>query len=69
MAREICIHSEEMPKAHEAPDLDRMESELECTRKIAQRLRSPIVFSHNDLLSGNVLVAYQARLIMPTPAD
>ena len=69
MAREVCIHSEEKPKAHEAPDLDRMETELECTRKLAERLRSPIVFSHNDLLSGNVLVTNQARLIMLTPAD
>ena len=43
--------------AFEALDFRAMESEVEATEKACLRLCPPVVFTHNDLLSGNILVA------------
>lgn len=59
MAREIKYDDEAKQKAHDAVDLDAMERELNLTQEAAEKLQVPIVWSHNDLLSGNVLVTHQ----------
>ena len=60
MARDIKYDDVNKQKAHDAVDLDAMQRELDLTSSAAQKLQSPIVWSHNDLLSGNVLVSHQA---------
>jgi ethanolamine kinase len=59
MAREIKYDDEAKQKAHDAVDLDAMERELNLTQEAAEKLQVPVVWSHNDLLSGNVLVTHQ----------
>ena len=60
MARDIKYDDVKKQKAHDAVDLDAMQRELDLTSSAAQKLQSPVVWSHNDLLSGNVLVTHQA---------
>ena len=43
--------------AFEALDFRGMAREVEATEKACLRLDPPVVFTHNDLLSGNILVA------------
>ena len=61
MARDIKYNDVKKQKAHDAVDLDAMQQELNLTSSAAQKLQSPVVWSHNDLLSGNVLVTHQAN--------
>ncbi len=41
-------------------DLAAMQAELDEVRRLCEAVQSPVVFAHNDLLSGNILVL-QAR--------
>ncbi len=59
MAREIKYDDNIKQKAHDTVDLDTMERELTLTQEAAEKLQVPVVWSHNDLLSGNVLVTHQ----------
>ena len=43
--------------AFEALDFWGMAREVDATEKACLRLDPPVVFTHNDLLSGNILVA------------
>lgn len=43
-------------KAKEAKDFAAMRSEVLGMQRICEGLNSPIVFAHNDLLSGNVMI-------------
>jgi ethanolamine kinase len=63
MAKKIQYEDEEKQKAHDAVDIGAMEAELALTEKKSAQLESPIVWSHNDLLSGNVLVSKQVWLL------
>lgn len=62
MAAKIKYEDERKQKAHDAVDLAAMQRELALTEDRASRLGSPIVWSHNDLLSGNVLVSKQVPI-------
>ena len=57
MARNIHYEDAEKQKAQDAVDFEGMAAELRLTEECAARLDAPVVWSHNDLLSGNVLVA------------
>ena len=59
MARDIHYDDEAKQKAHDAVDLTAMEQELNKTCEAAEKLQAPVVWSHNDLLAGNVLVSHQ----------
>ncbi len=61
MAKMIHYEDEEKQKAHEAVDIGAMETELALTEEKSAQLFSPVVWSHNDLLSGNVLVSKQVQ--------
>jgi hypothetical protein len=37
-------------------DLAAMQVEVSATRTLCEAIHSPVVFAHNDLLSGNILV-------------
>jgi hypothetical protein len=37
-------------------DLEAMQREVSDTRRLCEAIASPVVFAHNDLLSGNILV-------------
>lgn len=46
-------------KAKEAKDFKAMRSETMELQQICEKLESPVVFSHNDLLSGNVMIPHE----------
>lgn len=48
-------------KAKEAKDFTAMRSEILELQQICEKLESPVVFSHNDLLSGNVMIPHEVR--------
>ena len=62
MAKDIRYDDEAKQKAHDAVDLKAMERELDLTEEAAEKLQAPVVWSHNDLLSGNILVTHQVIL-------
>ena len=62
MAKDITYDDKAKQKAHEAVDLKAMERELDLTEEAAEKLQAPVVWSHNDLLSGNILVTHQVIL-------
>ena len=64
MAKEIHYEDDIKQKAHDVVDLMAMEHELNLTCEAAEKLQTPVVWSHNDLLSGNVLVTHQASSIL-----
>lgn len=43
-------------KAKEAKDFSAMRSEVLEMQQICEQLQSPVVFAHNDLLSGNIMI-------------
>ena len=61
MARSISYEDGAKQQAHDSVDFDLMAEELRTTEACSQRLGSPVVWSHNDLLSGNILVSKKAR--------
>lgn len=67
MAEEVSYNDGEKQKAHEAVDLKAMEREVELTSAAAEKLNSPVVWTHHDLLSGNILVSHQASDFSVTP--
>ncbi len=46
-------------KAKETKDFKAMRSEILELQQICEKLESPVVFSHNDLLSGNVMIPHE----------
>ncbi len=62
MGEKVTYSDEAKQRAHEAVDFEGMARELKLTEDKAAQLHSPIVWSHNDLLSGNVLVTRQVDL-------
>ena len=46
-------------RAKEAKDFKAMRSEILELQQICEKLESPVVFSHNDLLSGNVMIPHE----------
>ena len=61
MVRELQYEDSQKQAAMNALDLGAMQHEIEQMEAICMRLESPVVWSHNDLLSGNVMVAEQVR--------
>lgn len=59
MARELHFEDSRKQAAINALDLDAMQHEIEQMEATCMRLESPVVWSHNDLLSGNVMVTEQ----------
>lgn len=42
--------------AHKATDFDEMAKQVAAVRKTCEMMNPPVVFCHNDLLSGNIMV-------------
>ena len=63
MARELHFENSQKQAALNALDLDAMQHEIEQLEATCIRLESPVVWSHNDLLSGNVMVTEQVRRV------
>ena len=61
MARELHFADSRKQAAMNALDLGAMQHEIEQMEATCVRLESPVVWSHNDLLSGNVMVTEQVR--------
>lgn len=55
-AKELSFPTPEKEQQYKAIDFVMMESELSELRHLCERAQSPVVFSHNDLLSGNILI-------------
>ena len=52
-------------KSKEAKNFGDMRSEVLEMQQICEKLESPIVFTHNDLLSGNVMIPLEASMYSP----
>ena len=61
MARGISYEDGAKQRAHEGVDFDEMAEELRATEARSQKMGAPVVWSHNDLLSGNILVSKKVR--------
>ena len=61
MARELHFEDSQKQAAMNALDLGAMQHEVEQMEATCTRLESPVVWSHNDLLSGNVMVTEEVR--------
>lgn len=48
-----------MQAAYEAIDFAALESEVDETQQVCSLTHCPLVFGHNDLLSGNILILQQ----------
>nr|BAU37043.1 ethanolamine kinase [Chlamydomonas asymmetrica] len=56
MARSLHFDDPAKQKQYAAVDFGAMEKELQELEDLCQLVDSPVVFSHNDLLSGNILI-------------
>jgi ethanolamine kinase len=56
IARDIKFDDAEKAKAHQALDFDAMTKEVARTKSLCDSTHSPVVFCHNDLLSGNIML-------------
>ena len=59
-ARGLEFEDPEKRAAFEKWDLDDLGREIAVTQAACERLRSPVVCSHNDLLSGNIMIPHHA---------
>lgn len=55
-------------KAHRDFDFDRMRKSLQTVQQLTQELSPRVCFTHNDLLSGNILVPKQVHQC-PSPKE
>lgn len=56
-AEKLDFHGTDKQAAFEALDFPGMAREVEATEQACLSLDPQVVFTHNDLLSGNILVA------------
>lgn len=61
-AEEMTYADARKQKAKDAKDFKAMRSEVLQMQQICEKLQSPIVFTHNDLLSGNVMIPLEVSL-------
>ena len=59
-ARGLKFEDPEKRAAFEKWDLDELGREIAETQASCERLASPVVCSHNDLLSGNIMIPHSA---------
>lgn len=52
----LCVCAQ---AAYEAIDFQALEADVAETEKVCSLTQSPLVFGHNDLLSGNILILQQ----------
>lgn len=55
-ARALTFNDADAAQAHRSIDFDAMQCELQAVQQLCEQTKSPHVFCHNDLLSGNILV-------------
>lgn len=59
-ARGLNFDDPKKRAAFEKWDLDDLAREIAVTQAACERLQSPVVCSHNDLLSGNIMIPHHA---------
>mmetsp|Transcript_13939 Transcript_13939/g.37215 ORF Transcript_13939/g.37215 Transcript_13939/m.37215 type:complete len:456 (+) Transcript_13939:67-1434(+) len=62
MARALTFEDSAKQKAFEQVNLDGMAAEVDELQRMCASCASPVVFSHNDLLSGNILVLQEPHV-------
>lgn len=55
-AESLKYQDADKQKAKEAKDFSAMRSEVLEMQQICEQLQSPVIFAHNDLLSGNIMI-------------
>jgi Choline/ethanolamine kinase len=55
-ARSVQFEDERKAAVHKTLDFDAMSQEISKVREKCDKTGSPVVFCHNDLLSGNIMV-------------
>ena len=64
-AEDMKYPDAEKEKAKEAKNFGNMRSEILHMQQICKKLKSPLVFTHNDLLSGNVMIPLEVSTYRP----
>lgn len=62
-ARQLRMPSEDAQRRFEAVDLGALQQEVLEVQAVCEAAASPLVCSHNDLLSGNILVPIDVRAL------
>ena len=60
-AAEMTYPDADKQRAKEAKAFKSMRAEILQMQEICEKLQSPVVFSHNDLLSGNVMIPLEVQ--------
>jgi len=70
IAKTITFDDPDRQAAFErAVDWPQLEADIATVRALAARVDSPVVFSHNDLLAGNILVLGEGKGCPESPGD
>jgi len=65
-ARQLRLPSAEQQRRFEAVDLAALEAEVAEVEAVCNAVGSPVVCSHNDLLSGNIMVPLEVSACVST---
>lgn len=65
-ARQLRLPSAEQQRRFEAVDLAALEAEVAEVEAVCNAVGSPVVCSHNDLLSGNIMVPLEVSACTST---
>ena len=63
LSQELEYPDAHQQKARDAVDFAALRKEIQEMQEVCNQLRAPVVWSHNDLLSGNVMVPLEVHLI------
>lgn len=61
LIQELDYPDPQKQQARDAVDFAAMHREILEMQEVCKQLQSPVVWSHNDLLSGNVMVPFEVR--------
>ena len=65
LSQELEYPKPHQQKAKEAINFADLQKEIQEMQEVCKQLRAPVVFSHNDLLSGNVMIPPEVLLTVP----
>ena len=66
LAKSVQFQDTAKAAAHAELDFDEMARQIALVRNHCDKTNSPVVFCHNDLLSGNIMAVSYTHLTLPT---
>ena len=61
LSQELEYPDPRKQKARDSVDFVGMQKEIEEMQDVCNQLKAPVVWSHNDLLSGNVMIPLEVK--------